>query len=79
MFEECTSLCKVELHEQLTEIEDRAFFGCIALDLLVIPDSVKKIGPDAFSGTNHKFIIQCSFGSYAEEYARKNRIKYQLV
>lgn len=79
MFEECISLCKVELHEQLTEIEDRAFFGCSALELLVIPDSVKQIGQDAFSGINKKFIIQCSFGSYAEEYARKNKIKYQLV
>ena len=26
-----------------------------------------------------QFIIQCSFGSYAEEYCRKNKIKYQLV
>lgn len=25
-----------------------------------------------------QFIIQCSFGSYAEEYARKHHIKYQL-
>ena len=44
-----------------------------------IYNSVSKIGQDAFTGTNKQFIIQCSFGSYAEEYARKNKIKYQLV
>ena len=43
------------------------------------PDSVKQIGQDAFTNTDKQFIIQCSFGSYAEEYARKNKFKYQLV
>ena len=37
------------------------------------------IGQDAFTNTDKQFIIQCSFGSYAEEYARKNKFKYQLV
>ena len=79
MFEGCRSLKKVVLSDQLNGIGDRAFFGCSSLDLLIIPDSVSKIGQDAFTGTNKQFIIQCSFGSYAEEYARKNKIKYQLV
>lgn len=79
MFEGCTSLKKVELHENLSEIGDRAFFGCSSLDFLIIPDSVKQIGQDAFTNTDKQFIIQCSFGSYAEEYARKNKFKYQLV
>lgn len=79
MFEGCRSLKKVVLSDQLIGIGDRAFFGCCSLDLLIIPDSVSKIGQDAFTGTNKQFIIQCSFGSYAEEYARKNKIKYQLV
>ena len=79
MFEECTALKKVVLHENLNAIGDRAFFGCSSLDFIIIPDSVKCIGQDAFSNTDKQFIIQCSFGSYAEEYARKNKIKYQLV
>ena len=78
-FECCRSLKKVVLSDQLNGIGDRAFFGCSSLDLLIIPDSVSKIGQDAFTDTNKQFIIQCSFGSYAEEYARKNKIKYQLV
>lgn len=79
MFEGCRLLKKVVLSDQLIGIGDRAFFGCCSLDLLIIPDSVSKIGQDAFTGTSKQFIIQCSFGSYAEEYARKNKIKYQLV
>lgn len=34
---------------------------------------------NAFPNTDKQFIIQCSFGSYAEEHARKNKFKYQLV
>lgn len=79
MFEGCINLKKVELHEGLDIIGDRAFFGCSSLDFIVIPDSVKQIGQDAFTNTDKQFILQCSFGSYAEEYARKNKIKYQLV
>ena len=79
MFEGCTNLKKVELHEKLGAIGERFFFGCGSLDFIVIPDSVKQIGQDAFTNTDKQFIIQCSFGSYAEEYARKNKFKYQLV
>ena len=79
MFEGCSSLKIVELHENLSEIGERAFFGCSSLDFLIIPDSVKQIDQDAFTNTDKQFIIQCSFGSYAEDYARKNKFKYQLV
>ena len=79
MYEGCTNLRKIELHEKVEVIGERAFFGCSSLDFIVIPDSVKQIGQDAFTNTDKQFIIQCSFGSYAEEYARKNRLKYQLV
>ena len=79
MFEDCIALKKVELHEKLNVIGERAFFGCSSLDFIIIPDSVQQIGQDAFTGTDKQFIIQCSFGSFAEEYCRKNKIKYQLV
>lgn len=79
MFEDCTSLKKIQLHDSIETIEDRAFFGCSSMDFIVIPDSVTSIGDDAFTGTDKRFIIQCSFGSYAEQYCRKNKIKYQLV
>ena len=67
------------MHEKLSAIGNRAFWGCNMLDFIVIPDSVQSIGEDAFTGTDKQFIVQCSFGSYAEQYCRKNKIKYQLV
>ena len=79
MFMNCSGLKKAELHEKLNVIGERAFFGCSSLDFIVIPNSVQQIGQDAFSGTDDRFIVQCSFGSYAEQYCRKNKIKYQLV
>jgi len=78
-FADCIGLKKVSLHENLCEIGDKAFFGCENLDFIIIPDSVVSIGDDAFTGTDKQFIIQCSFGSFAEQYCRKNKIKYQLV
>lgn len=79
MFADCNQLKKVELSEELQEIGEEAFAGCRELDLITIPDSVMKIGDTAFDRTNRMFIIQCSFGSYAEQYAREHRIKYQLI
>ena len=79
MFMNCSRLKKVELHEKLNSIGERAFFGCSNLDFIIIPDSVQQIGQDAFTGTDDMFIVQCSFGSFAEQYCRKNKIKYQLV
>ena len=79
MFMNCCGLKKVELHEKLNVIGERAFFGCSSLDFIIIPDSVHQIGQDAFKGTDDMFIVQCSFGSFAEQYCRKNKIKYQLV
>lgn len=79
MFEGCSALKKIEFSEELTEIGERAFKACDSLDIVTIPDSVTKIGESAFEGTNKMFIIQCSFGSYAEQYARTHKIKYQLI
>lgn len=79
MFKDCVNLKKVTLHEKLDAIGDKAFFGCRNFDFIVIPDSVQSIGDDSFTGTDKQFIVQCSFGSYAEQYCRKNKIKYQLV
>ena len=55
---------------------ERAFADCTELNNIVIPDNVKEIGENAFTGTDRQFIVQCSFGSYAEEYCRKQKIKY---
>ena len=72
-------ITSVIIPDSVKKIDKCAFYYCDKLTGITIPDSVKSIGQDAFSNTDKQFIIQCSFGSYAEEYARKNKIKYQLV
>ncbi len=79
MFQGCENLKKIRLHEQLSGIGDFAFADCVNLATIYIPDSVTAIGENSFEGVNEKFILTCSFGSYAESYARKKKIKYQLV
>lgn len=79
MFKGCRNIRKFEMSESVTEIGEQAFYGCKSMDMIYIPDSVAMIGDNAFADTSKQFIIQCSFGSYAEEYARKHKLKYQLI
>lgn len=79
IFYNCCNLRKIKLHEKISSIGDYSFAGCSELKELFIPDSVKAIGEHAFDDMNEKFLIQCSIGSYAESYARKMKIKYQLI
>ena len=79
MFEGCTSLGKVTFHGKLARIGARAFANCTNLTTIYIPDSVTEIGDEAFSNVHEKFILMCDFGSAAESYARKNKLKYQLI
>lgn len=79
MFQGCENLKDIKLHEQLSGIGDFCFANCMNLASVYVPDSVTSIGENAFQGVNEKFILECSFGSYAERYARKKKIKYQLV
>ena len=79
MFQGCENLKKIRLHERITNIGDYAFADCINLATIYIPNSVNSIGDNAFENVNDKFILMCSFGSYAETYAQNKKIKYQLV
>lgn len=78
-FANCDNLTKVKLEEGIEAIGNEAFRECYKILDITIPDSVTSIGENAFAEMHDKFLIQCSMGSYAEEYARKRKIKYQLV
>ena len=78
LFSGCSSLKKVTLHNGIEGIGDMTFAGCDKITSLTIPDSVLHIGEDAFKDTCEKFLIICGKGSYAEEYARANKLKFQL-
>lgn len=45
---------------------------------VVIPDSVTSIGKEAFSFSNYP-TIHASTGSYAEKYAKKNKIPFKAI
>ncbi|MCL2099342.1 MAG: leucine-rich repeat domain-containing protein, partial [Oscillospiraceae bacterium] len=79
LFAGCKALKKVALPNKLTSIGAFAFDGCENLMFISVPDSVTQIGENAFRGTNDKFIIQCRLGSAAENYARKYKLKFQLL
>lgn len=65
-FQNCRGLNAVELGRGVTTIEQSAFHDC-SLEVITIPDSVSKIGYDAFTAGAK---IQGTVGSAAEDYAR---------
>lgn len=59
-----------------TEVIDaRAFSHCNRLLSVTLPDSVTDIGADAFEGRANLTLV-VGRGSYGEQYARSNNIKY---
>lgn len=79
MFMGCENLKKIVIGEQIEMIGAYAFAGCSSLSPLWVPDSVQMIGEHAFQGVSDDFILLCSQGSYAEQYARTAKMKYQLI
>ena len=49
-FQDNANLTKVTFAQGTTAIQDRIFFGCVALRTIIIPDEVIYIGPGAFAG-----------------------------
>ena len=77
-FEGCASLSKITVPESVERIDQFAFVSCAKLTSIVIPTSVGEIGPYAFWGCN-KLTIRASKGSYAEQYALENNIKFEPI
>ena len=50
LFENCSSLLRVNIPDGVTQIADKAFKGCVSLQELYIPASVTSINDDAFDG-----------------------------
>ena len=60
----------------ITIIDDRAFQFCTGLTAITIPGSVISIGENAFPNTT---LIKGYTGSYAEEYAKANDLKFEAL
>ena len=78
-FSDCDKLEIVVIGGKVEEIGTEAFKNCGSLETVVIPDSVTAISDDAFKNANEDMVIYCNEGSYAEEYAVKNNIKYTTL
>ena len=75
-FWECKSLISVSVPEGVTKISDYTFCSCNALASVFLPESIKSIHKTAFNGCNSSFKIHAPVGSYAEAYAKKNKIPF---
>jgi hypothetical protein len=80
----CHSLSSMVIPESIKSIGEGAFENCFLLSNIQIPSSVINIGKNAFTsigtwggpGDLPDIVIHSSKGSYAIEYAKKNKIKY---
>ena len=64
------------LPDGLTKIGDEAFSGCTGLTSVTIPAGVKKIDWSVFRDCPN-LTIHAPAGSYAEEFAKKNNIRFE--
>ncbi len=74
-FSDCTGLTSVDIPDSVTAIGWGAFSDCTGLTSITIPDSVTEIDDYAFSGC-YNLTIYGKVGSYAETYAKENRIPF---
>ena len=78
-FSGCEGLKTVTLPNGVVSIGDFAFEYCSKLAGVVIPDSVTAIGKNVFYECAKKLTLSVKAGSYAEQYAKDNKIAYKLV
>jgi hypothetical protein len=76
-FEHCNNLKSIRLSKNIKKIGLNAFLGCESLTEIFIPASVEKIHEWAFSYCPN-LVINCDELTIAEEYAKKNNLKYSL-
>ena len=74
-FARCTSLTSITIPDSVTSIEEGAFFRCTNLTSITIPDSVTSIGDVAFYECP-ELTIYGKAGSYAEKYAKENKLTF---
>jgi uncharacterized repeat protein (TIGR02543 family) len=77
-FESCGTLTSVTIPSSVKSIGHYAFSDCTSLTSVVIPSSVKNIGKRAFARCP-KLKLKVYKNSYAQKYAKKNKILYTLI
>ena len=82
LFGYCRALTSITIPGRVARIEKGAFSGCDHLKDIVIPDSVKEIDPgwrETQPPCKMKLTIHTTPGSYAEWFARENKIRCKLL
>jgi uncharacterized repeat protein (TIGR02543 family) len=74
----CKKLKEINIPSSVKTIGKNAFRGCKRLNSLTIPKSVKSIGKTAFP-THKAFKLKAYKGSFAHKYAKKNKVRHQLI
>ncbi len=70
-------ISKLALPESVKEIGENAFENS-GLKTILIPSSVSSIGVKAFDKCEN-LVVSCNKGSYAESYARDNKLKIEYI
>ncbi len=78
-FRNCESLTSVKIPEGCRFIGSDCFFMCSSLKDIYIPASVKEIEHDAFCTTCDNTVLHVKPGSYARDYAVKNKLTHSVV
>lgn len=76
-FCDCDSLEKVKIPNEVIEIFDGAFGDCYSLNEVIIPKNTSYMSDSVF-GFSENVVLYVYKGSYAERYAKKYDIPYQL-
>ena len=71
-----TYFTNVVIPDTVSTIDEGAFHSCGKLQEITIPESVTYIGENAFDYCAENLVIIGKEGSYAEEYAKNNNIKF---
>lgn len=77
-FAECTKLREVFFPNSLEVIEQGAFKDCCSLETIYLSPSIRLIEGGVFQNCSN-LIISCIRNSYAEQYAKKNGLKFRRV
>ncbi len=77
LFNECNSLTNIVIPEGVRSLEPYSFYNCSSLISIAIPESVEEIWK-TFKQC-YQMTIYCDSGSYTEQYAIENEIRYLTV
>ncbi len=76
-FRENNSIHKALIPDGVEVIEDKAFYYCMNLQYVYIPESVTEIGLNSFMGNGDNFTVYGEKNSYAEEFCKKHSIQFK--